>query len=309
VNAVAEVNLAGQTTLRLEFAAMASPCSLTLVSDNAAHAGAAAQAAIDEVRRIEAKYSRYVPGSILSRINAAAGMHFVVVDDETEALLHFAETLFDQSDGLFDITSGVLRRAWDFKRAVVPAQAQIDTLLPLVGWTKVEFFNKQIRLPILGMELDFGGFGKEYAADRACAVLQNSGIGHALVNLGGDVRVLGGQADGRPWRIGIAHPRQEGAVLAAIPLTSGGLATSGDYERHFEHNGKRYCHILDPRTGWPVNTWQSISVVAALAVSAGSLSTIAMLKGAQALQFLNAQGAAYLAIDAQGQHHLKNVQV
>lgn len=317
MNAVTEVNLAGTTTLKFEFQAMASPCSLTVVSADAAHAGAAAQAAIDEVRRIDAKYSRYQPDSIVSRINAAAGAHFVSVDDETEALLQFAETLFDQSDGLFDITSGVLRRVWDFKRGHIPTQQQIDAVLPLVGWTKVEFFQKQIRLPILGMELDFGGFGKEYAADRACAVLQSTGIAHALVNLGGDVRAIGGQvggqtggqADGRPWLIGIAHPRTANSVIAQIPLFSGGLATSGDYERYFEAGGKRYCHILDPRTGWPVTLWQSVSVVAGLAVSAGSLSTIAMLKGAQALEFLDAQQAAYLAIDAQGKRYARNVQV
>jgi FAD:protein FMN transferase len=294
-------------TLRLEFNAMAAPCSMTVVCADAAHAGAALQAAVREVRRIEAKYSRYLPGSVVGRINAAAGQDFIEVDEETEALLHFAQTLYDQSSGLFDITSGVLRQAWDFKRGYKPTQAQIDALLPLVGWDQVEFFSNQIRLPTAGMELDFGGFGKEYAADRACALLQAHGITQALVNLGGDVRALGQDSSGAPWLIGIAHPRQEGAIIAHLPLVRGGLATSGDYERYFEQDGQHFCHILDPRTGWPVAHWQSVSVVAALAVSAGSLSTIAMLKGQEALAFLDTQDAAYLAIDAQGQTHYKNI--
>jgi hypothetical protein len=124
------------------------------------------------------------------------------------------------------------------------------------------------------MELDFGGIGKEYAADRAAAVLAQSGVEYALVNLGGDVRVVGPQADGAPWRIGIRHPREPNRVLATIALSEGALATSGDYERFFELEGKRYCHILDPRAGRPVDTFQSVSVVAPLCVVAGSCATI-----------------------------------
>jgi thiamine biosynthesis lipoprotein len=294
--------------LNIEFAAMASPCNIKIATVDAAWAGKAAQAAMEEVHRIEAKYSRYLAGSVVTAINNTAGRVAVEVDDETAALLNFAETLFDQSDGLFDITAGVLRQVWDFKKAKAPSAAEIDRVLPLVGWQKVEFENNRIRLPILGMEVDFGGFGKEYAADRAAAVLQEYRITHALVNLGGDVRVLGPQPDGQPWRVGIAHPRSAGAVIADIPIVSGGLATSGDYERYFELDGKRLCHILDPRTGWPVSDWQSISVLSGLAVSAGSLSTIAMLKGKAALSFLDQQGAAYLAIAADGSRHMRQIE-
>jgi thiamine biosynthesis lipoprotein len=293
--------------LTFEFTAMASPCSIKVAAADAASAGKAAQAAIDEVHRIESKYSRYIAGSVVGTINAAAGRSPVAVDEETAALLQFAETLYDQSDGLFDITSGVLRQAWDFKRGVRPTLKQLGEVLPLVGWDKVEFAGGSIRLPILGMELDFGGFGKEYAADRAGATLQNHGVTHALINLGGDVRAIGPQPGGEPWLIGIAHPRRDREVIAQIPLASGGLATSGDYERYFELDGRRYCHILNPRTGQPVSYWQSISVVGALAVSAGSLSTIAMLQGAQALPFLGNQGVAYLAIDADGNRSFQHL--
>jgi len=149
------------------------------------------------------------------------------------------------------------------------------------------------------MEIDFGGFGKEYAADRAVALLAERGARHGFVNLGGDIRVLGPQPDGQPWRFGIQHPRKPEATIASIELAEGALATSGDYERYLEHEGRRYCHILDPRTGWPVAHWQSMSVVAPLAVAAGALTTIAMLKAEAALEFLRGQGVGFLAVDAQ----------
>ena len=158
-----------------------------------------------------------------------------------------------------------------------------------------------MRLAKPGMEIDFGGIGKEYAADRAATILQDRGIAHCLVNLGGDVRAIGGQANGTPWHIGIRHPREpEPAVIASVDVTEGAIATSGDYERYFEHAGRRYCHLLDALTGMPVRAWQSMSVAAPLAVVAGSCSTIAMLLEEGAIPFLEAQGVAWLGVDARG---------
>lgn len=285
-------------TESIAFDAMASRCEIRFCAPG--H-GAAAQAAIAEVRRIEAKYSRYRADSIISRINAAAGSHAVACDAETVSLLAYADALHGASGGLFDITSGVLRRAWDFRKAVVPTRATLDELLPLVGWQQVERENTAVCLPRAGMEIDFGGFGKEYAADRAAAVLQQLGVRHGYVNLGGDLRIVGPRPDGRPWRIGVQDPRDGAAMASDIPIASGALATSGDYERYFEAGGRRYCHVLDPRTGMPVTHWRSISVLGPLAVAAGSCSTIAMLLQADALAFLDNSGMAYLAIDAHGQ--------
>jgi len=282
-----------------EFQAMSSACEVRLDGGDERVLAAAAQTAIAEVRRIEAKYSRYRADSIVSRINAAAGSGQAVdVDRETAALLDFAGQLCEASDGLFDITSGVLRRAWDFRAARVPQASELAALLPLIGWPKVRWQEPRIELPLAGMELDFGGFGKEYAADRAAEVLRAGGMAHGFVNLGGDIRVLGPRADGRPWRFGIQHPRRgEGQTIASVEMSSGALATSGDYERFFEQDGRRYCHILDPRTGWPVTAWMSFSVTAPACTAAGALSTIAMLKGDGALDFLATQGATFLAID------------
>ena len=280
---------------------MSSACEIRLdglPGDGEPALAAAAQRAISEVRRIEAKYTRYRDDSIVSRINAAAGARTPVeVDAETAALLDFAAQLHASSDGLFDITSGVLRRAWDFRAGRVPEAAALAELLPLIGWAQVEWQGQRMRLPRAGMEIDFGGFGKEYAADRAMAVLAATGQGHGFVNLGGDIRVLGPRADGSAWRFGIQHPRRCDATIASVDMREGALASSGDYERFFELDGRRYCHILDPRTGWPVTSWASISVTAPACAAAGALSTIAMLKGPQALAFLATQGATSLAID------------
>ena len=292
-------------TFRIPFKAMASACELVLAVDDEPEAQAMAGAAIAEVQRIEAKYSRYQPDSIVSRINAAAGGQAVACDEETWSLLNYADSLYQSSGALFDITSGVLRRAWNFYDHRLPAPADLEALRQLIGWRRVEREGQAVRLPEAGMELDFGGFGKEYAADRAGAVLAAKGLRHGYVNLAGDMRMLGPKPDGSPWMIGIQDPRDKTAILATIPVDRGGLATSGDYERYFELDGKRYCHILDPRSGQPVTHWRTVSVVAPLAVVAGNCATIAMLKQSDGLAFLEACGMNYLAVDQSGTVHVK----
>ena len=294
----------------VQFVAMASDCEVRLAGVSEARAQTLAALAIAEVRRIETKYSRYRTDSVVSQINAAAGNGAsIAIDAETVQLLAFATQLFALSDGLFDATSGVLRQAWDFKTARKPSPQQLKEVLPRIGWNHVQWNHQTARLMQHGMELDFGGFGKEYAADRAATLLTNEGAQHGLVNLGGDVRVIGPQADGSPWLMGIRHPRearearaarQNHAVIASIPISAGALATSGDYERFFVEGNQRFCHILNPKTGWPAQHWQSISVIASVCVAAGAISTTAMLKGPDAIAFLQGQGVSYLAVDADG---------
>lgn len=288
-----------------DFAAMAAPCSIQLDSHDPARARRAANAAIAEVRRIEQRYSRYQSASVLSRINRDAARAALAVDAETAALLDFAANLWRLSDGSFDISSGVLRQVWDFKAARLPTPEALQTVLARVGWQHITWSGTHIGFGKPGMEIDFGGIGKEYAADRAAHMLRQHGILHALVNLGGDLHALGprGRPDlaGQPWLINIRHPRQPSGWIAQLPLLRGGLASSGDYERYFEIAGRRYCHILEPRSGQPVTHWQSISVLSANTSSAGALSTIAMLKQASALPWLDAQGVGYLAVRNDGQ--------
>jgi thiamine biosynthesis lipoprotein len=280
---------------------MASENEVQLHCDDPASAERAANAAIAEVKRIEAKYSRYLEGSVVSRINAQAGGTAVKADDETLALLAFADACYRQSDGLFDATSGVLRRAWNFKEPRVPSQAELDAILPLVGWDKVEISNAHVHLALPGMQLDFGGFGKEYAVDRAARVMADLGVSSAMVNLAGDLAILGSQPGGAPWRVGIKHPRRDDKLLATLPVTSGAIATSGDYERFIEVDGVRHCHVLDPRTGRSAHGLQAVTVQATACILAGSATTIAMLKGREAgLAWLDQLGIAYLAVGEDG---------
>ncbi len=273
-----------------EFSAMASPCELRLVGADEARLPELAAQAIDEVRRIERKYSRYRADSVVSRINAAAGHgEGVAVDDETEALLQFADQLYRLSGGGFDITSGVLRRAWDFSSGTPPSNEAVQALLPLIGWPAVRLEAGRISMPRAGMELDFGGFGKEYAADRAAGLLARHGLG-GFVDLGGDIRVIGPRADGKPWVFGIRHARLADRCVAEVSLSAGAVATSGDYERGFFHAGRRYSHLLDARTGWPVRRWQSASVVAPTCAAAGALCTMALLLEDEAPALLAREG-------------------
>jgi thiamine biosynthesis lipoprotein len=293
-----------------QFAAMACDCEVRIAGLSRRKAQPLAKLAIAEVQRIESKFSRYRAASVVSRINASAGSNRGFdVDAETAHLLDFAATLHESSSGLFDVTSGTLRKAWDFKAGRLPDAAQVEALLPLVGWDRVRWKDQRIELPVAGMELDFGGFGKEYAADRAATLLQQQGVRHGMVNLGGDIRLVGPRPDGSPWALGIQHPREERKLLATMTLATGALATSGDYERFFELDGVRYCHVLDPRTGWPVSAWRSVSVVAPACLAAGALTTIAMLKGADALAFLASQKVGFLAVDATGRVHQHDTEV
>ena len=259
-----------------------------------------------EVQRIEKKYSRYDSGSVVSLVNAAAGQgRSIELDEETAGVVDYAATLHKESSGLFDITSGVLRRVWNFREPRVPSQAEIEAILPLIGWQKVKWQRPEICLPYAGMEIDLGGLGKEYAVDRACGLALEDGVRAGLVNLGGDVRAFGKRPDGQAWLVGIVHPRNRAATLTSIRLESGSLATSGDYERFFEIGEQRYCHILNPLTGWPVSDLQSASVIAQSCLIAGSLSSLAMLRGFNAsLRFLRDMKVPHVLVDSAGRLHL-----
>jgi thiamine biosynthesis lipoprotein len=279
------------------FRAMAAANEVQIHDDRFEHARAAASAAIAEVARIESKYSRYRADSVVSRINAAAGGAPVAIDAETRKLLAFADACYRESGGAFDATSGVLRRAWDFNSGKLPRDRDLEPLLALIGWDRVELGNESVRLPQRGMEIDFGGFGKEYAVDRAALMLQEAGARNALVNLAGDLSILGTPPDGEPWRVGIRHPRKSGTVLASLPVSSGAVATSGDYERFIEAGGVHHCHVLNPRTGRSARGFQSVTVHATSCLVAGSASTLAMLKGREAgLDWLDSLGLSHFCV-------------
>ena len=280
---------------------MGSPCEIQLFARSERDAQRVAALAIADVARLEARYSRYRDDSLLSNINrVAAHGGSLTVDDETARLLNYAATCHTQSDGLFDITSGILRRAWRFANGELPDSAQIDALRERIGWHRVSWEAPLLSFPQAGMELDFGGMVKEYAVDRAATLCRDAGLVHGVVNLGGDIKVIGPRADGSPWHIGIKHPRARETVLETVELQNGALATSGDYERCIVFEGQRYGHILNPRTGWPVRKLAAVSVVADFCVIAGSASTIAMLKEDAGPAWLAELGLRHLWIDVEG---------
>ena len=279
---------------------MGCPCELCFYVDTRDDFSNVAEKCMREIRRFEKKYSRYRPDSMTSTINGAAGGGPVRVDRETASILEYAAVCHEQSDGAFDITSGVFRKLWYQGRTKPPPQSEIDGYLERVGWNKVHFAGRQVRLPLPGMELDFGGVIKEYAADAAVAIARKAGVRHGLINLGGDVCIVGPQENGRPWPIGIVHPGNTDASIATVGLEHGALATSGGYERFVEIDGKRYSHLIDPRTGWPVEGLLSVSVIADQAIVAGSVASVASLQHqSEGLDWLERCGMPYLAIDAQ----------
>ncbi len=283
------------------FKAMGGPCRLRLEVPDKAVADTAIAAAVAEVQRLEFKYSRYLPDSLTSQINRAAGAgRPVAIDAETAGLLNYANTVWRESEGVFDLTSGVLRKAWDFKSGLLPEQREIDALLPLVGWDQVRWTRDSVYLPAPGMELDFGGCVKEYAADSAAAQLRRHGVEAALVDLAGDMVAVGAPDGAAGWPVGIRHPEARDRAVAQVSLPEGGLASSGDYERCMVIEGRRFGHILHPRTGWPVQGLVAVTVLAGQCLVAGSSATIAMLKPAdEALDWLDKLGLPWLAIDSE----------
>lgn len=297
--------LAQQTTLavtrerdcwRGSFRAMASPCEVLSRADGAT-AQRQLEAVAAEAWRIERKYSRYLPGNIVDRINSAAG-DTIEVDEETANLLDFSVTLYELSGGSFDVTSGVLREAWRFDGSDrVPCEADVVRVLERVGWHRVSWNRPNLTMAP-GMQIDFGGVAKEYAVDRAGALAAEVDEAPCLINFGGDLSAVGAATDGAVWTVGIESLSPGAAApLRRICLARGGLATSGDARRYLMKDGRRLGHILDPRTGWPVaDAPRSVTVAADTCTAAGMLSTLAMLQGPGAERFLDRQNVRHWCI-------------
>ena len=273
---------------RFAFSSMGCPCEIQLEAEEEALATRAFESASAEIERLDDKYSHYRSDNWLARLCAGAGSgHAVDIDDETANLLDFAATLHEQSGGLFDITAAALTRLWDGRRGRIPLNHEIESARARVGWSRLEWRRPRLRMPVAGMRFDFGGIVKEYAADRAAECCRTAGIGHGMVDLGGDLAVVGAHHDGKPWFAGIKMPSDPRRACANIEISRGGLATSGDYERVLVIAGKRYSHIVDPNNGWPIESFASVSVIADSCLVAGAASTLAMMLGVR-------EGAAYL---------------
>jgi len=248
--------------------------------------------AATEAHRIEKKYSRYRNDSVVSRIHERRGAP-IQLDEETASLLDFAQQCFQMTDGLFDVTSGILRQVWKFDGSDrLPAPGAVTALLPLIGFHRLSWKSPWLNLPP-GMELDFGGVGKEYAVDRTYDLLMARCPVPFLVNFGGDLRVSRPLPHG-PWKVGVERPGMSGKASMMLEVEYGALATSGDSHRFLLKDGVRYGHVLDPRTGWPVpKAPRSVTVAASSCTEAGLLSTLAMLKGSAAREFLEEEHVRY----------------
>jgi len=285
---------------RISFHAMASPCEILIQTPERTLASLIADAVSQEVWRIEAKYSRYNPLSLCSKINNSNGQ-VVAIDAETYLLLNFADQCYRLSAGLFDISSGVLSKVWRFndradEKQRFPTQGEINTILAFVGWEKVFYDDKCIMLPP-SMALDFGGIGKEYAVDRAILLVKKMTEQPTLVNLGGDLAVTGPRLNSQAWQVAIepissVEPHQQQDMI--IALHAGALATSGDARRYFIKDNIRYCHVLNAKTGWPIqHAPRSITTVAPQCTQAGVLATLALLQGKNAEDFLIGQDITF----------------
>lgn len=286
------------------FHCMGCPCEIGIYSADAQATKLAFAAAEKEVHRLDKKYSHFRRDSYITHLQIAAQQAGGVdVDAETAALLDYAATQFKISRGLFDITAGRLTRLWH-RRDSQPGKSELSSVLQLTGWSRLRWRSPKLSMPA-GMQLELGGLVKEYAADRAALTLMRCGMHSAFVELGGDIHITGPHPDGKPWDMGIRNPLHQNqaasSAMADIRVLGGGLATSGNYERSSVINGKHYGHIIDPKTGWPVDSFQSVSVLAPSCLLAGSLSTLAMLMGHQGgLSMLSESGFAWLARDQHG---------
>jgi thiamine biosynthesis lipoprotein len=279
------------------FDAMASSCEVLVETDDTLVAQRLGQIAAAEAWRIERKYSRYRQDSVIGAVNNA-GACGITLDAESVMLMNYAAQCHLLSDGMFDITSGVLRRLWKFDgSARIPAQSEIDALLPFVGFERLTWNPPVITLPD-GMELDLGGIGKEYAVDRALNQVTANFSGAVLINFGGDLCANQAPRTG-PWQVGVERPGYDRDARLLLELSQGALATSGTTRRHFEKAGVCYGHILNPNSGRPVeHAPLSVTVAAASCVEAGMWATFAMLQGDKAEELLQSEGLSYWCLRA-----------
>lgn len=266
----------------LTFQAMATQCRVSFAASPAT-ARKFPAAVLTWIADFETKYSRFLPDSLVGRINRNAGVDWVEIDAETQQIFALCDQAHFIARGVFDPTALPLIQLWNWKAIppTVPDEEAIAAAMTLVGWRKVRRAAGKVMLPMAGMSLDLGGVGKEFAVDRVAQLAIEHGITSALVDFGQDIFTLGDPFDGRgAWHVGLEDPKQPGRCWAGVAVKNQAVATSGDYVRRFELNGQRYGHILDIRTGRPVaNGCRAVSVIAPSCTLAGILSTAAFVLG------------------------------
>ncbi|HZK79980.1 MAG TPA: FAD:protein FMN transferase [Humisphaera sp.] len=292
---------------QLTFRAMSTPVRVCFSQENLSLAADFQRAVVQWISCFEARYSRFIPESIVGQINARAGGDWMNVDDEADELLSLCDEMYLFTDGVFDAAALPLLRLWDWKANPprVPESAAIAEARGLSGWDKIHRRPHAIQLARRGMGIDLGGIGKEYAVDRVMNMARERGMANVLVDIGQDLRVCGHGPEKDAWYIGLEEPDRPGHCWTCLRLTDRAVATSGDYFRSFTHGERRYGHILDPRTGEPVsNGCQAVTVIAPSCAMAGILSTAAFILGpAKGLELIQRHGSAEACITTDSARH------
>jgi thiamine biosynthesis lipoprotein len=294
-----------QVTVQKTEPIMGTDVTVTVVAPSAKEGEAAIDAAMDEIRRLDRMMSLYKEESEITRVNLAAGEHSVTVSPEMITVVEHAQRASELSGGAFDVTIGPLVVLWQMrlKEGAVPSDKEVKAVLPRVNYKDVLIDKKgsSIFLTRKGMIMDLGGVAKGYAADRAAEVLRKQGITNALVAVAGDIRAMGTREDGKPWRIGVQHPREAGKLLATLELSDRSISTSGDYERFTIINKERYHHILDPRTGKPSAGVESVTIIGDQGAVIDPLTTaLFILSPEKGMQIVKDLGCEAIFVDDKG---------
>jgi thiamine biosynthesis lipoprotein len=269
------------TLYKFHQVAMGTAIEITLIGDNEEAATKAALRALQEMKRIEQLMSPWIESSDVFRINQSSGKEWVKISHETLAVIKKAQEISELSDGRFDITVGPLAELWRKAREkkIPPSAEEVKEKLGLVNFKNIEIDREgKVFLKKKGMAIDLGGIAKGYAVDRAFELLKSLGYKNLIVNAGGDLRV-GGLKNNQPWSIGIQHPREPENFLAKISISDMAVATSGDYERFFIYEGKRYHHIFNPKDGFPTDDCQSVTILCKEGMMADALATAVFVLG------------------------------
>lgn len=285
---------------------MGTVVEITVAHRSEAEARAAIAAGMSEIARIDRLLSSYDPDSLISRINRDAFRKPVVVTEEILDLLQAAVSTSRESEGAFDITVGPVTRLWGFESGGhVPEDDILASAVDKVGYENLIVDRESISVgfKVEGMAIDLGGIGKRWAVDRTADLLKQRGVRSAIIDIGGDLRVMGSRPGKDHWRIAVQDPRIPGKALASFDLKDAAVVTSGDYERFFIEGGTRYHHLLVPTTGQPARECRSVTVLAQTAMEA--CATAAFVLGPErGLAYLRRQpGVRGLIVDARGVLH------
>jgi len=261
---------------------MGTDLEVTISTDDEAKAEAAFNAALSEMKRIEYEMSEWADGTYVSEINRNAGISPVKAPDELIKVVAASMLVSGLSNGAFDVSWAALRGVWDFTsgKNEVPSPEEIKKRLPFINYRDIEIdeADRTIFLKKKGMSIGLGGIAKGYAVDMAMKKITDYGIRDAIVKSGGDMRIQGTE-NGRPWEIGIRHPREREKLLAGLKLGNISISTSGDYERYFVKDGVLYHHIIDARTGYPARGCRSVTILAPDTMTSDALSTAVFILG------------------------------